>query len=254
MDAVRAELTVRSERGKKCKKVGPLTEEQRALIEKWYVYAMAVAYDNARRPYDDDEVRTVAHDALIGAVRYYQEGRGCSTFKSFYKHCLLPQLARAFHKRISKMMVHIPDGEDVPYTPDTPTFETQEFVDYLRQGLPANQREVLHQVYEMGMSHRQIASLRACEHQNVTHIHKLAIRGMRKRADWSYIGPYSSPTASHVISPEPVVPVEVTPEVTRPAPTIPFESRINEHAELPQPGATTSRTCTANVTRARVQG
>ena len=48
MNAVRAELPVRSNKGKKYKKNGPLTEEQRALIEKWYVYAMAVAYDNAQ--------------------------------------------------------------------------------------------------------------------------------------------------------------------------------------------------------------
>ena len=46
MNAVCAELPVPSNKGKKYKKNGPLTEEQRALIEKWYVYAMAVAYDN----------------------------------------------------------------------------------------------------------------------------------------------------------------------------------------------------------------
>jgi DNA-directed RNA polymerase specialized sigma24 family protein len=182
MDAVRAELPVLSNKGKKYKKAGPLTEEQRALIDKWYVYAMAVAYNNAHRPYDDDEVRTVAHDALIGAARYYQDGRGCKTFKSFYKHCLLPQLARAFHKRISKMMYYIPDEMDISYTPGAPSFETQEFVDYLRQGLPAKQSEVLHQIYDMGMSHRQIARIRGCEHQNVTYIHMSALRDMRKRA------------------------------------------------------------------------
>lgn len=185
MDAVRAELPVRSNKGKKYKRNGPLTEEQRALIDKLYSYAMAVAYNNAHRPYDDDEVRTVAHDALIGAARYYQDGRGCKTFKSFYKHCLLPQLARAFNKRIENMMFYITDGMDISYTPGAPSFETQEFVDYLQQGLPANQCEVLHQVYDMGMSHRQIARMRGCEHQNVTHIHKLAIRDMRNRAIFS---------------------------------------------------------------------
>jgi len=183
MDAVRAELPVPGNKGKKYKKTGPLTEEQRALIDKWYAYAMAVAYNNAHRPYDDDEVRTVAHNALIDAARYYQDGRGCKTFRSFYKHCLLPQLARAFHKRIAKMMFHIPDGMDISYTPGVPSFETQEFVDYLQQRLPAHQCEVLHQVYEMGMSHRQIASLRGCKHQNVTYIHKSAIRDMRRRSD-----------------------------------------------------------------------
>jgi DNA-directed RNA polymerase specialized sigma24 family protein len=196
MDAVRAEITVRSNQVRKHQKNGPLTEEQRALIEKWYAYAMAVAFDHARRPYDDHEIRTVAHDALISAARYYQEGRGCNTFKSFYKHCLLPQLARAFQKRIAKMMVQIPDEMEVSYTPEAPSFETHEFVSYLRQELPANQREVVHQVYEMGMSHRQIASLRGCEHQNVTHLHRLALRGMRKRADWSYIASYASTICS----------------------------------------------------------
>ena len=195
-----------------------------------------------RRPYDDDEVRTVAHDALIGAARYYQDGRGCKTFKSFYKHCLLPQLARAFHKRIAKMMVHIPDGMDVLYTPGAPSFETQEFVDYLQQGLPANQCEVLHQVYDMDMSHRQIACIRGCEHQNVTHIHKLALRNMRKRADWSYIAPYASPIASPVIPQESVTPLDLTPEESQPAPTIPLVSRIDTHAEIRQPGATTNMT------------
>lgn len=254
MDTVRAELTVHSDQSKQCNKNGPLTEEQRALIEKWYAYAMAVAYDNARRPYDDDEIRTVAHDTLISAARYYQEGRGCGSFKSFYKYCLLPQLSRAFHKRIAKMMVHIPDGMDVSYTAEASSFEIHEFVEYLRQGLPANQCEVLHQVYDMGMSHRQIASLRGCEHQNVTHIHKLALDGMRKRAAWSYIAPYASPMASPVHSQGPLVPVDLPPEETQPAPTIPSEPRIHTHAESRQSGATTDRTLTAVAAQAAVHG
>ena len=76
--------------------------------------------------------------ASLSPPCYYQEGRGCTTFKSFYKHCLLPQLARAFHKRMAKMIIHIPDGMDVSYTPEVPSFETHEFVDYLQQGRQAD--------------------------------------------------------------------------------------------------------------------
>ncbi len=182
MDLVCAEPAAETIRVSRYHKNGPLTGEQQALIEKWYVYAMAVAYDHAHWPYDDDEVRTVAHDALIGAARYFREGRGCKTFKSFYKHCLLPQLARAFRKRIARSARQMPLGMDVPTHPGPAPFETQEFVDHLKRGLPEHQSQVLHQVYDMGMSHRQIAALRGCQRQNVSNIHKLALRQMRRRA------------------------------------------------------------------------
>ena len=192
-----------SKKSEKHKKNGPLTREQQALIEEWYVHAMAVAYKNARRPYDHDEVRTVAHDALISTARYYQEDGASKSFLAFYKFCLLRLLARTFHKRIAHAMPHIPDGMDIPYTPGVALFEVQEFTTFLQKKLPANQREILHQIYDIGMNHNEIASMRGCEHQNISSIHSTALRDMWQRANWSYVVPYTGPDAFPI--PEPAL-------------------------------------------------
>ena len=195
MNAVCEELHARSNKGKQGREKAPLTVEQRALIDEWYVHAMEVAYHNARRPYDHDEVRSVAHDALISAARYYRADGPCRSFLAFYKFCLLRLLARTFHKRVAKTMPHIPDGMDIPYTPEVDQFEVQEFAAFLQEKLPANQREIVHQIYDMGRNQKEIASALGCEHQNVSSIHSIALRDMGRRANWSFIVPYTGPDA-----------------------------------------------------------
>ena len=171
--------------------MGPLTEEQRALIEKWYLYAQKVAYDQARRPYDDHEVRTAAHDALINAARYYEEGRGCRNFQSFYKHCLLKQLSRKFKERLAKRLAPIPEGLEIPYTPESPRFETQEFANYLQARLPAHHAEVVDKYIGKGLNFNQISEPLGCVPQNVINFYRLALRDMKRRAIWSYFPRYT---------------------------------------------------------------
>jgi len=190
--------SVRSDKSKKSTESWPLTGEQRALIDTWYVQAIAVAYHNARRPYDHDEVRTVAHDALISAARYYRADRPYKSFLAFYKFCVLRLLARTFHKRMAKTMPHIPEGMDIPCTPAVNLFEVKEFAAFLQQKLPAHQREILHQIYDMGMNQHETARALGCEHQNVSSIHSVALRLMGRRARWSYIARYTGPQAFRI--------------------------------------------------------
>ncbi len=117
-----------------------MTEEQRQLCERFFRYAIKVAFRRAMRPYDEHEIQTAAEDALMSAARYFDENRSRISFTDFYVRCLLPRLARAYHERNRGPCITM----GIPGTSPDHAFEDRECVDRLRQGLPARQAEVLH--------------------------------------------------------------------------------------------------------------
>lgn len=61
-----------------------LSDDQRALAEKWFMYAVEVSNNRfGHTQQNSDDITDFAVNCLITAAQYYTEGRGCKSFKSF---------------------------------------------------------------------------------------------------------------------------------------------------------------------------
>lgn len=181
------------------KSLEPLTGKQCELIEEWYRYAITVAFDQAIKPYDEDEVVNAAHDALISAVKYFrQDSRyGKATFAAFYKFCLLRRLHRTYVRRHN--IVQLPPKFDTidGHVNNQPR-EVREFVQYLRRNLPAHYEHAIIKCFDQGISPGQLAKQEGRNRQCVESEIKIALRLMRRRAERSFIPAYVSKPRSKI--------------------------------------------------------
>lgn len=155
----------------------PFTEKENELITEYYRYAIKVAYNIAYRPYDDHEINTVAHDALMIAVKYYKEGKN---FKSFFKRCLLQKLSNAYKKRSKIHQIQISKDFDFEDSKSIKNdFEDKEIVFSLKKKLTGKQCGILYQLYDLNMKQKDVAKSRNVTPIYISVTHKKIINILR---------------------------------------------------------------------------